>query len=173
MTGLPTTHAMLRYIHMSPTFEREKPYHFSGPLNAEDEKSRTNITFEEHDIPIMDVRTEIDKLDLDSHGFKIVSRPYLDYDGLAEPKGLEVYMYCVIGMLKEELNAENAFCYDYRVVSLYQKITRRLTKGFIQFRKSRLNAPGDTEEMGGSYNKPNEPAWQVHVGKSLSFHSAV
>ena len=122
MSSLPTTDAMLRYIHLSPTSLREKPYHFSGPLDAEDEKARTNIAFEEHIVPMTDLRTEIDKLDLTTHGFQIKFKPYPDYSGLTEPKGLETYMNSIVQALKEDLNAENVFCYDYRVASFHPTI---------------------------------------------------
>lgn len=113
---LPVTKASFRFILNSTRFVKEKPYHFSGPLDPDDEPYRTNITLKaQDDVPVKDIRTHIDSLDLNVHGFQFIHHKSECMDNLERQDVLEKYMNEVAVLLKDHLAAERVICFDYRV----------------------------------------------------------
>jgi hypothetical protein len=161
----PIVTAEFRYIQDSPKFETEKPYHFSGPLSPDEEYRRTNLELEwRYGIPVRNVRGHTETLDLDNHGFKIVQSMSNLLENLQEKDILAKYMEETVGLVKCELNADRAICFDYRVSQA--SATAVFGHSLDQFRKSRPPSQPYVEIKGnGSWDLPNEPAWQVHVGE--------
>lgn len=167
VTQLPSVTSAFQYIKDSPKFETEKPYHFSGPLDPDEENRRTNIEFEWHyDVPVRDLRGHIDTLDLDIHGFKIVRNGSNLLEGLQETETFIKYLKDTTDLVKSQLNASRAICFDYRVIQVnVATIFGRLLRQFRKAQPPSLSHIGPVSN--GCREFPTAPAWHVHVGENL------
>ena len=116
--GLPVTNTSLRFFQDDDKFQSEKPYHFSGPLEAHEESRRTNLLLElRENIPIKDLRKCPSTPRLHRQGFQFESHPSRFTDALHEHKVLQSYMEDVAQLVKTLEKAHAVVCYDYRVRS--------------------------------------------------------
>lgn len=114
--GLPITTSSLRFFQDDEKFQTEKPYHFSGPLEADEENHRTNLVLSTHEnIPIRDIRKSFWTPCLHKHGFQFEHYPSRFTRSLHEPSVLQSYMEEVAHFVKNMEKAEAVICYDYRV----------------------------------------------------------
>ncbi|ERF72759.1 hypothetical protein EPUS_04812 [Endocarpon pusillum Z07020] len=146
---LPVTTPSLRFFQDDEKFQSEKPYHFSGPLEAHEESRRTNLVLATREnVPIRDIRECVSRPRLHNHGFQFEHFPSSFMDGLHESNVFKSYIEEVAHFVKNMEKAEAVICYDYR------------------FRKSTSSPGSKVIGAGGSFDSPNEPAWQVHIDLS-------
>jgi hypothetical protein len=117
--NLPRISCEFSYITNSELHDVEKPYYYSGPLDPDQERSRTNIEYISHgNIPAYDLRGHENLLSIDKNGFEIrsmptkvdISKPVDREDSIAEE-----YMEELSAWLKSTLDAELVLCYNLRV----------------------------------------------------------
>ena len=102
------------YLEKTDRYQYQKPYYFSGPLNPEEEQSRT--TYTNHDgIEIRDIRAQAHDLDLERHGFQLLA--HTAKNDLTDPGEEEVkdYLEEISSFIKNRLSAELVLVYNYRV----------------------------------------------------------
>ncbi|KAG7287563.1 hypothetical protein NEMBOFW57_007075 [Staphylotrichum longicolle] len=114
--SLPESHISLSFLEDLPEYDETKPYYFSGPLPEEQEELRTNIRYQTlNRIPLLNLRGQEHKLDVEKHGFEIIKVPEsilrLDVRGA----GRGEYMEKMAGAVKRRLNATFVVCYNYKV----------------------------------------------------------
>lgn len=113
---LPITTSSLRFFQDDEKFQSEKPYHFSGPLEAHEESRRTNLVLATREnVPIRDIRECVSRPRLHKHGFQFEHFPTRFMDGLHESNVLKSYIEEVAHFVKNMEKAEAVICYDYRV----------------------------------------------------------
>ena len=112
---LPATAASFKYIKDSPVFQSEKPYFYQGPLEPDQERFRTNIVFETHDVLVKDLRSSVASLSFRRHGLQICSRPSQFTGRLDTQEGLTNYLNETNDMLRKEIGADVVICYDAKV----------------------------------------------------------
>ena len=113
---LPITTSSLRFFQDDEKFQSEKPYHFSGHLEAHEECRRTNLVLATREnVPIRDIRKCLSRPRLHKHGFQFEHFPISFLDGLHESNVLQSYMEEVAHFVKNIEKAEAVICYDYRV----------------------------------------------------------
>lgn len=115
-TKLPGIKASFAYLAADAIYETEKPYTFIGPLDISKERYRTNIRLNvKHDITVRDVRALDEDLSIDREGFQLIKQPTHAFIHRTQTHHLQEYLKEVVGLVKQELGAELAICYDYRV----------------------------------------------------------
>lgn len=147
--NLPSTSATFQYIQDSPRFQTENPYFYQGPLEPDEELSRTNVTFEAHsNVLVRDLRSVQKLVSLNDHGFELLRHPSLLIHNLDEAGILDQYLQETNNMLERELNADVVICYDVK----FRK-SRSTSAEIVYYDKSAVGRGG----------KPDDPAWQAHI----------
>lgn len=104
MSALPVNcreaRASLDFIKETERYELEKPYYYSGPLEPSDKESRSNIEIERHhNIPIFDLRQQLDDFKLVDSGFELIHLPNSTFMG-DKDDGTKTYIHEVKSYLK-------------------------------------------------------------------------
>ncbi len=114
---LPVTTGSFQYIKYSLNFDHEKPYHYLGTLDPDQEHLRTNITYEKRqDIPLRDLRAQLKSATLGTHGFQFMRHQSRFNSGFDDDEVVQSYVLETLDLLKEFLGCDNIFCYDSRVL---------------------------------------------------------
>ncbi|THV52152.1 hypothetical protein BGAL_0087g00120 [Botrytis galanthina] len=149
----PVSTCSFDYLQRTSLYDTEKPYYFSGPLEKEQESTRTNLTYTTHDnIEVRDLREVENQLKLEIHGFQLLShRSSVD---LADPDTdqLQRYLLEVSNFIKNQLNAEVVLCYNYRF--------RRQTNHTTESTSAAVEAPI------GSYKNQDKPVLVPHTDQT-------
>lgn len=108
--------ASLQFLKWTSLYEVEKPFQIFGDLLEESvDQRKTNLTWEEKQIQVQDLRDDVHSVRLDSHGFTICHLP-----GFTQLSDGEVipgqYTPAIKNMLKAELeDVGTVFAFDWRV----------------------------------------------------------
>ena len=116
--GRPTTVCSFDYLSDANIYKLEKPYYFSGPLEKDQEQSRSNLEYTTHgNISLRDLRGSEKQLSLDVHGFQLIKhipRVSLDHP---DDEQIQSYLSETADFLKDTLDVEIVITYNYRVNS--------------------------------------------------------
>ena len=116
--GGTVTNCSFDFLKRSKLYDTEKPYYFSGALEPEQEKQRSNLEYTTHnDIELIDLRGRERQLRLETHGFELLR--HNPEANLHEPTDddLEGYLEEIAAVVKERLSAELVLAYNFRVSS--------------------------------------------------------
>ncbi|KAK4460364.1 hypothetical protein QBC42DRAFT_272422 [Cladorrhinum samala] len=147
--SLPESTTELRFLKDLPEYEKEKPYHISGPLHERYRGFRTNIHYESvPQVPIFNLRGHQHKLSIERHGFEMFQVPK-DIAAL-DVKGNEAerdrYAEAMVTAVKQRLKATFALCYNFK------------------FRSSVLGPETPHHDVSvGSSERPDAPAEAAHI----------
>lgn len=120
--NLPVTNGSFQYIKYSPNFDHEKPYHFNGDLDPDQEHLRTNITYERrHGIALHDLRGLPKSATLETHGFQFMNHQSQFTDGFDDDEVVQSYVLETLDLLKEFLGCDTVLCYDSRVLKIVSR----------------------------------------------------
>jgi len=116
LSDLKPTLASLDFVQDRAIYKHLKPYQVNGQLPPEQEDFRTNLLWETRvNIPIYDVRSNLEALDLETHGFEFFKVPDLSQIDVGTAHGVEMYLQAVVGFLKSHLQAEQVVVYAFNV----------------------------------------------------------
>ena|ERR1700709_2493818 len=110
-----TTIGSLEFVQDLPIYATEQPYEVVGTLPAEQECMRSNVKFEIHEVPILDLRQNLSTVSFDTHGFEIVKEPGLSGFNLADDEQMKDYLLGIVELLKTRFDAEEVVVYNYNV----------------------------------------------------------
>jgi hypothetical protein len=114
--SLPRSHISLSFLEELPEYATIKPYYFSGPLPEDQEQFRTNICYRTLDhIPIVNLRGQEQRLNVEKHGFQIVKVPAAVLGLDVKGAGRGEYMEEMAEVVKQRLKATFVLCYNYKV----------------------------------------------------------
>lgn len=108
--------ASVQFLKWTPLYEAEKPFQiFSDLLEESVDQRKTNLTWEEKQIQVQDLRDDAHSFRLDSHGFTICHLP--GFTGLSDRGTISgEYIPAIKKMLKTELgDVGTVFVFDWRV----------------------------------------------------------
>ena len=120
----PVTVCSFDYLSRNKIYDIEKPYYFSGPLEKEQEKIRSNLTYTTHgNVQLRDLRGFEEQLVLDVHGFQLLK--HTPRVSLVSPTEEQINNYLTesSAFLKEFLKAEAVISYNYRVMTFREDDT--------------------------------------------------
>ena len=169
--SLPESTTELRFLKDLPEYEKEKPYHISGPLHERYRGFRTNIHYESvPQVPIFNLRGHQHKLSIERHGFEMFQVPK-DIAAL-DVKGNEAerdrYAEAMVTAVKQRLKATFALCYNFKVNYTFFWWGRGedVDSSPCQFRSSVLGPETPHHDVSvGSSERPDAPAEAAHIGK--------
>jgi hypothetical protein len=113
--------ARVEYLKRLPLYEQEKPFrvYYEIPESAID-KRRTNLEFEEKEVPIQDIREcqNLDNFSLDAYGFTV--RPFrtaLDEHSFTDRDTVEQYFLPEVeNLMRSEIpDVTGIYIFDWRV----------------------------------------------------------
>lgn len=108
--------ASVQFLKGIPLYEEEKPFQIFGDLlpDATDQR-KTNLVWEEKQIPIHNIRDDAQGFQLDSHGF--TTRRLPGFTDLLDRETITgKYIPAIKDMLKTELqDVGTVFVFDWRV----------------------------------------------------------
>ncbi len=106
----------LNFLRDLPEYDEVKPYHISGIIPANHE--RTNMQFEERQVPLYNLRGQEHRLSIEEHGFEMITVrkhiSYLDIKGSLKRK----YITRMTEMVKKRLDATLVLVVTAECVSL-------------------------------------------------------
>ena len=105
----------MEFVQDLPIYATEQPYEVVGTLPAEQECMRSNVKFEIHEVPILDLRQNLSTVSFDTHGFEIVKEPGLSGFNLADDEQMKDYLLGIVELLKTRFDAEEVVVYNYNV----------------------------------------------------------
>lgn len=108
--------ASVQFLKWTPLYEAEKPFQIFGDLLEESvDQRKTNLTWEEKQIQVQDLRDESESFRLDSHGFTICRLP--EFTELSDREVISgEYIPAIRKMLTAELeDVGTVFVFDWRV----------------------------------------------------------
>lgn len=108
--------ASVQFLKWTSLYETEKPFQIFGDLLEESvDQRKTNLTWEEVEIPVQDIRDDAHSFRLDSHGFTVCHLP--EFTQLSD-RGVipDEYIPVIKKMLKAKLeDVGTVFVFDWRV----------------------------------------------------------
>lgn len=112
-------HAFVQFLKWTSLYQTEKPFQIFGdlPLDAVDQR-KANLTWEERQIQVHDLRNNAHEFQLDMHGFAVRCLP--KFTELPNRESItEEYIPAIKKMLQEELEEVGTiFVFDWRVSDL-------------------------------------------------------
>jgi len=126
-SNLPTMTCALPYIDAAE-YQEVEPYHYSGPLDQNQNHLRNNIRLAVHSgIKVRDLRGFESQLHLESHGFEF-NRHHTQVQLRFEDEDLlGAYIDETVAFLNTRLSPEHLVCCDHRV-SLCFELASALVK---------------------------------------------
>lgn len=107
--------ATLEYLKRQPKYKTEKPYILALDISLEDEASRSNLDFEQVEVPVANLRSHQHLISLPHHGFECLKIPLEDMNKwfrhlnpLKESEGVQE-------ILSTHLGAEKVIVFDHAV----------------------------------------------------------
>lgn len=112
--------ASVQFLRRNPLYEEEKPFQIFGDLlpDAVDQR-KTNLSWEDKEIALQNIRDNAEKFRLDSHGF--TTSPLPGFTELSEREEItEKYMPAIKEMLQTKLqDVGTVFVFDWRVCTIH------------------------------------------------------
>ncbi|KAJ3579787.1 hypothetical protein NPX13_g778 [Xylaria arbuscula] len=110
--------ASIRFVKWDPVYEKERPFQiFADLLPDSQDKRKTNLSWEDHDVMVQDIRGREDEFHIDTNGF--MTRQFQEFPDLLDRDIVEKeYLPAVEQLLKKELaDVGTVHILDWRVRS--------------------------------------------------------
>ncbi|KAK7393856.1 hypothetical protein QQX98_013360 [Neonectria punicea] len=109
--------AELKYLQWQDLYERERPFQLfiDLPPDAEDRRV-SNLVFEKHHVPIVDIRSRYNQFSLDTHGFMIRKHQTAMKDFTDREAVESIYLPEVEEILRSNLDGvDGCFVFNWRL----------------------------------------------------------
>lgn len=126
-------HALVQFLKWTSLYQTEKPFQIFSDLSPDAvDQRKANITWEERQIQVHDLRNSAHKFQLDTHGFTVRCLPR--FTELPDRESItEEYIPAIKKMLQAELEEVGTiFVFDWRVSDLLPSPTRKSVKRNVE-----------------------------------------
>ena len=115
LEDLPCARANFRFVKDDPIYQTETPYEAIGTLPPEEEHLRSNLKWEERDVPVHDLRQHVDSLSIETNGFEFLQPKELTTLDWDSEKAVVDYLTSLLKFLKERFHTDDVIIYNYNV----------------------------------------------------------